>query len=138
MAKGADVIAEEGHVQALYQFGYDKQHPLLDRGEVIRLGGHVNDQKMVELRFFAPVKPGTVLAECGHCPRVFIDENARARHGEVWHSSTCPACGTEVPKRGDRTQWIIEHRARCDLVRAARNRDRTEHLQVVAAIKGST
>ena len=135
MAKGADVQAEDGHYQALYAFGYDEQHPALDRGEVIRLGGHVNDQKMIGLRYLAPVEPGTTLAACGHCDRLFIDEYARARHGEVWHSSRCPFCETEVPKRGDRTQWIINHRSRCDAIRAARERERTEHLQVVKAIK---
>ena len=135
MAKGADVLAEEGHVQALYSFGYDEEHKLLDRGEVIVLGGHPGDARLLELRYLVRVMPGVQLSECGRCKRLFIDEYARERHGDIWHSATCPACETQVPKGVDRTEWVIEHRRRCDQIRLEKEAERLAHAKVVKEIK---
>lgn len=133
MAKTADKKAGENYYQALHEFGYDEEHPLLDRGEVIELGGHINDQRLVDMRYLAPVKPGTVLAECGHCGRLFISQHHRELHGDIWHVQECAACGEAIPQK-NKAEFIRKHRARCDSIRASRQAERAQHVKQVAEL----
>lgn len=137
MADNGNRRVGNGYYQALYEFGYDEETPNLDRGQVFRMHGHVNDQKLIDLRYVVPVKPKTEVVECGECGALFLDDHARTVHGDKWHSFTCE-CGWQAkPSQMSAAEALRRHRLSCPVSAAARDRARAEHLQVVADIKAA-
>lgn len=129
-------VTEEGHVQALFEFGYDARHPRVERGEVFKLGGHANDGTLLTLRYISPMAPGTQIKQCGACGKLFATDEARTAHGDTWHAYTCE-CGWVAPvgKQAARVKALAEHREKCDVMRASRQDRRQAHLQEVKEIK---
>ena len=136
MPKQSPDFAEEGHVQALYEFGYDAKLPRVERGQVFKLGGHENDPRLLTLRYVVAVKPGTPVKQCGSCGKLFIDDETRTVHGDTWHAFTCE-CGWVAPAgtKTSRAKALSEHRERCDTMKEARAAQRSAHLQEVKEIK---
>ena len=116
------------HVFALREFEYDGETGVLDRGQVIELQGHRNDEKLVNLRFLAPCTPGQELVQCGTCGKWFVDENARQNHGDRVHAYDCE-CGWS-PGRDvvDKARSLKAHRVRCDVVKAQKELARKKQL----------
>lgn len=64
-------------------FGYAGQE--LDRGQVVRLAGALNDEKLVRLGYFQAADQKAATSECGRCGARFVapefrDAHVRARH----------------------------------------------------------
>lgn len=138
-AKSTDVVAEEGAVQALFEFGYDAEHPRVERGEVFVLSMHANDQTLLDLRYVARVAPGTELVQCGICGKLFVNDETRTVHGDTWHSYVCE-CGY-VAHNGDHRQRAADlaaHREKCPVMRDLRSDQRQMHRNEVRAIKQAT
>ena len=65
-------------------FGYGDG--MLDAGQVVELGGFINDEKLVRLGYLEKVKGKVAPLECRVCPSKFLDDGARQRHGNRTHS----------------------------------------------------
>jgi hypothetical protein len=136
MVRSSTPKSKAGDVQALFEFGYDEKLGSVDRGQVFKLAGHINDGKLVELRYVAPVKTGTELSECGECGRLFIDEGTRAAHGDLWHGAECADCGWIASRVvADRVAALKEHRRRCSAYKSRRDGERKTHIKEVKEIK---
>ena len=69
----------EKRVVARIPFTYAGQN--LDRGQVTRLGGHRNDEKLLGLKYFMPYDPNVYsLKPCDNCGRKFIDDASLFGH----------------------------------------------------------
>lgn len=129
----ADGKASRDQYFALFDFTYDDRVGRLVRGQVIELAGHVNDQKLVNLRYLGPCHPGTPIEKCDQCDAWFMDEAARHRHMQLVHHYVC-ACGWEpAPDVKDKARSLSRHQARCEHWQSLKDRDRTEHVKLVSA-----
>jgi predicted RNA-binding Zn-ribbon protein involved in translation (DUF1610 family) len=138
MPRTATPKAKEGMVQALFEFGYDERLGQVCRGQVFELGGHTNDERLVTLRYVAPVKKGVALSECGECGRLFIDDAARTAHGDLFHQYECDGCGWAAGREfPDRRGALERHRQSCSAVISARETRRKAHMKEVADIKAA-
>lgn len=133
MAKEAAVRAGIGYAQALFEFGYDQDYPNLERGEVFKLAGHMNDQKLIDMKYCVQIKKGTELQECGVCGKQFIDEQTRRVHGDIWHQGRCIDCGMSLEQYKDQVAALRHHRPRCPLgiAREQRATERKQHFDIV-------
>lgn len=139
MPKKSSDVAEEGHVQALFEFGYDAERPRVERGEVFMPGGHEHDSKLLSLRYVALVRPGTELKQCGECGKLFVNDSTRTAHGDTWHSFVCE-CGWVAPagSKSARSRALEAHREKCDVMREVRSERRESHLREVKELKAPT
>ncbi|MDD5034124.1 MAG: hypothetical protein PHE55_05145 [Methylococcaceae bacterium] len=55
------------------------------RGQIIKLVGLRNDEKLVRLGYAAPHPVGTDVWECGQCGEKFIDKGSRDGHVKAQH-----------------------------------------------------
>lgn len=132
MAKGA-LVADTGSVQALCEFTYDTAIGLVDRGQVFRLKGYVNDSRLKTFQYVADVAEGTSLYKCGECGREFISDHARTVHGDIWHYGECD-CGWQPPADVvNPRKAMAEHRQRCELIRDIKRDAHERHVSVVTA-----
>lgn len=56
----------------------------LDQGQVLTLGGFVNDEKLVRLGYLQPFNGGDT-ARCRLCGKEFVDQRSRQQHGDFRH-----------------------------------------------------
>lgn len=133
---GSDKRAGTDNVQALFEFDYTEESGRLERGQVIKLAGVRNDERMVRMQYFAPVAKGTGLKECGECGKLFVDEARREAHGQLWHGFECDGCGW-VPRvyDGDRAEALRRHRQVCPQVMIARDSRRALHVEEITEKK---
>lgn len=138
MPRTATPKAKEGMYQALFEFAYDSRLGQLSRGQVIELGGHTNDERLVRLRYLDPVPKGVDLFECGECGRLFISDAARSAHGDMFHAYECDGCGWVAGREyPDRRGALERHRQQCNAVISARETARMAHLKEVAEVKAA-
>lgn len=131
--KTADKKAGANAYQALSSFKYDDQTGLMVRGQVFNLKGYRNDPLLEGMDYIRPVKRGTILLECGECGALFLDEQARGRHGQHFHDQWCD-CGW-LPPEGtvDKDQAMKDHIRRCEVWREEAKDARDRHLKVALA-----
>jgi hypothetical protein len=135
--KAGKIIAErDRHAFALREFTYDDETGPLDRGQVVELRGHVNDAKLLNLRYLAPCTPGQELLQCGVCGRLFIDDVARTIHGDRRHAYECECGWRPAYDAPDPARSLAAHRARCDDARAEKQAARTQQRREIAAQPG--
>jgi len=118
-------------VYALREFGYDPEVGTLDRGQAIELRGHVNDTKLLTLRYVAEVPRGRELAECGVCGKLFVDDGTRTAHGDLRHAHRCE-CGEDFADEPS----LEAHRPRCGVAVAAKGQARAAQVAEIAAQPG--
>lgn len=65
-------------------FGYD--HELdVDRGQVFKLRGHINDEKLLRLGYVEEFSTSTASYTCAECGMKFVGVLERAGHGKERH-----------------------------------------------------
>jgi hypothetical protein len=127
-----------GQFFATREFGYDDVTGTLDRHQVLELAGHVNDSKLVGLRYLMPVEPGQELHTCGECGARFITLGARDAHGDLRHGYTCE-CGwtpAETVKPEHRGNSLRNHRVRCEVYKERKAVERQAHLAQIVQVPG--
>lgn len=98
-----------------YRRGFQYNGMQLDWGQVIRLRGARNDEKLLRLGHFQPVDARAERCQCGVCGAEFIGLEMREAHGDLRHNFEC-ACGQAF-------YWVEEldrHQRQCDQWRAMR------------------
>ena len=69
-------------------YGRNGEEQQLDRGQILTLGGLINDEKLVRLGYVALVSKGVAIVECGKCGAKFATDEGLASHGRERHRST--------------------------------------------------
>jgi hypothetical protein len=64
-------------------FGYGSE--MLSPGQVVELGGFLNDEKLIRLGYLEPVKGKVNPLPCRVCGAKFLDDGYRDRHGAKAH-----------------------------------------------------
>jgi len=83
----------------------------IERGEIFRLQGMVNDAKLDRLGYVERVSSDAEIAQCGPCGKWFVSEFYRSAHGRRQH----PARGRELtPEEQDREQERLIDRAEAE------------------------
>lgn len=82
--KAADEVVPGDYAIARRSFGYTADLDV-DRGQVFRLTGQINDEKLIRLGYVEPVgaKPSTF--PCRTCGKEFVDPGVRDGHGRFRH-----------------------------------------------------
>ncbi len=71
------------YVQALKSFTYDEKQGKVQRGQVFKSGGHVNDNSLLEHRFIIPFTGKVSDLPVDSRGRRFVDAGAKERAGDV-------------------------------------------------------
>lgn len=72
------------HVARWGEFGYAGQ--TLDRGQVVKMVGAPNDEKLLRLGYITEVtEKNPKILECGECGAKFLADNLRLAHGRKRH-----------------------------------------------------
>lgn len=65
---------------------FDYAGQSLDRGQLMHMGGHLNDERLIRLGFVRPIEKDDERYECGHCSAVFVGLRERTAHGDKRHA----------------------------------------------------
>lgn len=92
-------------------FGYGKEHPMLDVGQVIEIepGQQPNDEKLIRLGLLRALSAKPV--QCGKCGLYFSDEGFLGRHGRAHHAQSYVDVGraearTKLQVQADRAAGV--------------------------------
>lgn len=103
-------------------FGYNGQQ--FDREQVLQLVGLVNDAKLVDLKYLAPLPTNATLYECPKCPGKFLSMSARNTHVDKRHAPQRPKAVMDARFRGESEQEY-EARERAFLAQVQSEEDAT-------------
>jgi len=108
-------------------FDYGLPSRPYDRGELLKMIGLRNDEKLVRLGYLQECPPGRDTWECGHCGGRFIDMGSRDGHVKMRHLRAgqplsvgmAGATGTPIDTEGEAEERRLEAVAPLYLERTA-------------------
>lgn len=74
---------------------FDYAGAALDRGQILRLQGARNDEKLTRLGYVAAVESDATTYTCAECGATFIDIATRSGHGQTRHRARALTPGEE-------------------------------------------
>lgn len=77
------------HVWVRYRRGFGYGGDQVDWGQIVKLKGLRNDQKLLELGHFQPLEKDAERFQCGVCGAEFYSDIMRTAHGELRHRHSC-------------------------------------------------
>lgn len=96
------------YIWVRYRRGFGYGGDQLDWGQIVKLKGLRNDQKLLELGHFQPLEKDAERYQCGVCGAEFYSDVMRTAHGELRHRHAC-VCG-EVFRSAEE---LAQHQRNC-------------------------
>lgn len=81
-----------------------------DRGQVLELGGLINDEKLVRLGYVAPLEERAKTYPCRECGKEFVEMPMRDAHGDKRHIAG-PLDPLEEDERAEREERMLSQAA---------------------------
>lgn len=82
----------------------------LDRGQVFKLEGLINDKLLVDLAYVSEVPEGTTTYACRGCGGEFVDMGMRDGHGDLRHRTKTFTPPPPPVRRDDETSEMYQNR----------------------------
>lgn len=97
---------------------FDYAGAALDRGQILRLQGARNDEKLTRLGYVAAVESDATTYTCAECGATFIDIATRSGHGQTRHRAR-PLTPGEEDAHEERQEALLAQVAPLYLDKAA-------------------